>query len=110
MTRPALLGSLSRSITPKIVGLICHDKPYLSLSQPHAPSSPPSVSFFQSSSTSSCVLQSTENDTASVNLNGGPLFSAMKFCPSIWNSTVITVPAGLLCTSYPSFPYCLSFS
>src|SRR5436309_3110402 len=33
-------GSGSLSISPKIVGLNCHDKPYLSLSQPHGPCSP----------------------------------------------------------------------
>src|SRR5713101_2449524 len=34
-------ASLSCNISPKTVGTICHDKPYLSLSQPHCPFSPP---------------------------------------------------------------------
>src|SRR2546430_8859674 len=35
MTRFALAGSLSPSSLPKIAGTICHDRPYLSWSQPH---------------------------------------------------------------------------
>src|SRR2546430_14536469 len=46
MTLPAFLGSLSASISLRMVGVICHDRPYLSLSQPHTLSSPPSESFF----------------------------------------------------------------
>src|SRR5437763_1948902 len=88
------LGSGSLSISPKIAGLICHDRPYLSLSQPHGPSSPPLESFSQNSSTSFCVLQLTENDMASANLNCGPPLSAMNACPSSSNTTVITLPLG----------------
>src|SRR6266851_2338641 len=85
-------GSGSPSIPPKIVGLICQDSPYLSFSQPHCTSSPPSESLLQNSSTSSCVLQSTENETASVNLKWGPPFNAMNSCPPSTNVTVITLP------------------
>src|SRR5207247_2395297 len=35
MTRFAFSGSLSPSILPRTVGMICHDRPYLSCSQPH---------------------------------------------------------------------------
>src|SRR5205809_2410342 len=94
MPRPAFLRPLSPSITPKMVGLICHDKPYLSLSQPHGPSSPPSESSSQNLSTSSWVLQCTENDMASVNLNWGPPFNAVYSCPSSSKTTVITLPLG----------------
>src|SRR5687767_1286422 len=94
MTLFDFLGSGSLNILPKTVGLICHDNPYLSLSQPHGPSSPPSESFSQNSSTSFCVLQSTENDMASVNLNCGPPFNAMNCWPSSSNATVITLPLG----------------
>src|SRR5438477_847266 len=87
-------GLESCSISPKIVGLICHDRPYLSFSQPHGPSSPPCESFSQNSSTSPWVLQFTENDMASVNLNWGPPFRAMNCSPSSSNTTVITEPLG----------------
>src|SRR5687767_16007647 len=94
MTLFDLAGSGSLSISPNTVGLTCHDNPYLSFSQPHGPSSPPADSFSQNSSTSSCVLQSTENETASVNLNSGPPFKPMNCSPSSSNSTVITLPSG----------------
>src|SRR5206468_2114597 len=89
-----LPASLSWSISSKTVGTICHDKPYLSLSQPHLDFSPPSESFSQNSFTSSCVLQFTTNDIASVNLNSGPPFNAANSCPSSWNVAVMTVPLG----------------
>lgn len=69
-------GSLSRPV--RSFGMICHDSPNLSFSQPHAPSSPPSLSFAQSSSTFSCEAQSTMSETASLNLKSGPPFSAMN--------------------------------
>src|SRR3981081_2662486 len=94
MTLFDFAGSASPSICPRTVGLICHDKPYLSLSQPQGPCSPPAESFSQNVSTSSCVLQSTEKDMASVNLNWGPPFSAMNCCPFNSNTTVITPPLG----------------
>src|SRR5437016_1925148 len=94
MTLFDFAGSASLNISPIIVGLTCHDKPYLSLSQPHGPCSPPADSFFQYESTSFCVLQSTENETASLNLNSGPPFNAINCCPFNSNRTVITLPLG----------------
>src|ERR1700674_1394446 len=87
-------GSLSCISSPRTVGTICHDKPYLSLSQPHLDFSPPSESFSQKPSTSSCVSQFTTKDIASVNLNWGPPFNAMNSCPSSWKVATITVPFG----------------
>src|SRR3972149_6049876 len=95
ITRFALSGSLSPNISPKADGIICHDKPYLSLSQPHMLSSPPSaVSFTHNSSTSSWVSQSTKNEMASLNLNCGPAFNAMNSCPSSSNVTDMAMPFG----------------
>src|SRR2546430_707283 len=104
MTLFDFAASLSFIISPKTVGTICHDKPYLSLSQPHLDFSPPAESFSQNLSTSSCVSQFTTNDMASENLKCGPPFSAMNSWPSSWNSTVITVPAGLPDACAPSSP------
>src|SRR5438552_4012335 len=67
-------GSGSFISLPKTLGMICHDKPNLSLSQPQRLFSPPAESFSHSSSTSSCVSQLTKNEIASVNLNFGPAF------------------------------------
>src|ERR671931_1470375 len=69
MTRCDFLESGSASSLLRIVGTICHDRPYLSFNQPHAASWPPSVSFAQNSSTSCCVSQFTTSEIASVNLN-----------------------------------------
>src|SRR5438128_6210259 len=49
MTRCDLSGSGSLSSSVKAVGMICQDRPYRSLSQPHGPSSPPSESDAHSS-------------------------------------------------------------
>src|SRR5579863_1228878 len=76
ITLADFFGSLSPSISPSANGIICHDNPNLSFNHPHRDSVPPAVSFAHSSSTSSCVLQSTKKDIASVNLNIGPPFSA----------------------------------
>src|SRR6185436_2834612 len=92
MTRCDFAASLSCNISTKIVGTICQESPYLSFSQPHCTSLPPAESLFQYLSTSACVLQFTTNDMASVNLKSGPPLSATNFCPSSWNSTVITDP------------------
>src|SRR5258707_15617061 len=60
MARCAFAGSLSLIMRKSGVGAICHDRPYLSLSQPHCDSCPPSaVSVFQYLSTSACVSQRT---------------------------------------------------
>src|SRR4030095_11230805 len=94
MTRRDFAASLLLNNSPKTTGTICHESPYLSLSQPHWTSLPPAESFFQNLSTSACVLQLTTNDVASVKGNCGPPFNATKSCPSSWNSTVMTDPAG----------------
>src|SRR6266849_1659982 len=91
----AFSASLSCISLPRTVGTICHDRPYLSLSQPHLPPLPPCESFSHSSSTSCCVSQFTKKDMASENLKCGPPFKAMNSCPSSWNVTVITVPFAL---------------
>src|SRR2546422_10244534 len=87
-------GSLSCNISPRTVGTICHDTPYLSLSQPHLCFSPPSESFSHNSSTSSCVSQFTKKDMAGEKVNIGPPFNAVNSCPSSLNVTDITVPFG----------------
>src|SRR5713101_6974398 len=94
MTLSDFSASLSCNISGKTVGTICHDKPYLSLSQPHCSFSPPSESFSQNASTSSCVSQFTTNDIAGEKVNCGPPFSAINSCPSSWNVATITVPLG----------------
>src|SRR4030095_10980527 len=94
MTFFDFLASLLPSNSLKTVGTICHDNPYLSLRQPHRDFCPPAESFSHNSSTSSCVLQSTPNEMASVNLKCGPPFNAMKSSPSSWNVAVMTVPLG----------------
>src|SRR2546425_4272534 len=94
MTLCDFTGTGSLNILPKTVGTICHDKPYLSLSQPHCTSFPPAESFSQYRSISSCVSQLTTNEMASVNLKCGPPLSATNSCPSSWNATVMTDPAG----------------
>src|SRR4030088_1588029 len=94
MTLFAFSASLSCSILPNTEGTICHDRPYLSFSQPHLCFSPPSESLSHSSSTSCCVSQFTKNDIAGEKLNCGPPFSAKKSCPSSWNVADITAPFG----------------
>src|SRR5713226_1277240 len=104
MTLFAFSASLSCNSFPKTVGTICHDRTYLSLSQPHLPPLPPCESFSHSSSTSCCVSLFTKKDMASENLKCGPPFSAMNSCPSSWNVTVITVPFALPETLAASSP------
>src|SRR6266567_4657554 len=86
--------SLSFSSLPKTEGMICHDRPNLSFSQPHRSFLPPSESFSHSSSTSCWVSQFTKNDMAGVKVNCGPPLSAKKSCPSSWKVADITVPFG----------------
>src|SRR5438552_11411498 len=95
ITRCDFAASLSLNNSPKTVGTICQESPYLSLSQPHCTSLPPAESFFQNLSTSPCVLQFTTNEMASVNLKSGPPLSATNSCPCSSNSTVITDPLSL---------------
>ncbi len=45
MTLSDFSGSGSLIICPRVAGTICQDIPYLSLSQPHCPISPPSESL-----------------------------------------------------------------
>src|SRR5208282_1474319 len=104
MTLSNFSASLPFIISPKTVGTICHERPYLSFSQPHLPSSPPSESFSHNLSNSSCVSQFTKSDMASENLKCGPPFNAMNSCPLSWNVTTITVPFGLPETSATSSP------
>src|SRR6202521_6202292 len=94
MTRFAFSASLSCNILPRTEGTICHDRPYLSFSQPHRWFSPPSESFSHSSSTSCCVSQFTKNDIAGEKVNCGPPFRPKNSCPSSWNFTDNTVPLG----------------
>src|SRR6266478_2925438 len=94
MTLFGFSASLSCNSLPKAEGMICHDRPYLSLSQPHLCFSPPSESFSHSSSTSRCVSQYTKNDMAGEKVNCGPPFRAKKSCPSSWNFADMTVPFG----------------
>src|SRR5436190_6138833 len=102
MMRCDFAASLSLNSSPKTVGTICQETPYLSLSQPHCTSFPPADSFFQNLSSSACVLQFTTNDMASVNLKTGPPLSATNFCPSSSNSTVIIDPFGRPATFPPA--------
>src|SRR4030095_8029328 len=97
-------ASLSCNILPRAEGMICHDTPYLSLSQPHLCLSPPSESFSHKSSTSACVSQLTKNEIAGEKVNIGPPFNAMNSCPSSWNVADITVPS---CPG-PVSPYCVT--
>src|SRR5438445_2117872 len=90
----AFTGSLSPSSLPKTVGIICHDRPYLSCSQPHWSSRPPAESFRHSSSTSCCVSQFTNNEIAGVNLNWGPPFRPWNSCPSSVNVHHMTEHLG----------------
>src|SRR5258708_19561329 len=105
MTRCDFAASLSLSNFPKIVGTICQESPYLSLSQPHCTSLPPAESLFQNLSTSACDLQLTTNEMASVNLKCGPPLSATNSCPASWNATVITHPFGPPPLPSPPSPY-----
>src|SRR5438046_9393006 len=94
ITLSVLRGSFSSSTCMRKAGTICHDNPYLSLSQPQTLVAPPSASLLQYLSTSACVSQLTTNETASVNLKLGPPLSAVNFCPSSSKATVMTDPFG----------------
>jgi hypothetical protein len=52
--------------------MTCQETPNLSVSQPHGPSAPPSVSLAHRSSTSSCVSQLTNSEMPWSNLKLGP--------------------------------------
>src|SRR5947208_801507 len=91
-TRCDLAPSGSASSLPNAVGMICHDRPNLSFSQPQRSFDPPSDSFSHSSSTSCCVSQLTKSEIAGVNEYIGPPFKAMNSCPSSVNVTDMTLP------------------
>lgn len=59
ITRCDLSASLSASNLPNAAGMICHERPYLSLSQPQRSVEPPADNFSHGSSTSACVSQLT---------------------------------------------------
>jgi len=92
---PASWSSLPMSSVSRL-GTICQERPYLSLSQPHGPCSPPSPSASQKWSTSSWSSQSTWKLTDSLNWKSTPLppLRATNGCPSSSKSTVIAVPSG----------------
>src|ERR1041384_2519897 len=92
MTPSDFFASLSCTISPKILGMICHETPNLSFNQPHCSFSSPSESFSHKPSNSSCVLQLTRNDMAGGNLKISTPIKAMSDCHSNTNHTVITVP------------------
>src|ERR1700704_4674775 len=82
-------------ICPRAEGTTCHETPNRSLSQPHGPSSPPSVRRAQTSSISSCVSQVATNEKASVNENEGPPSKAVYSCPSSRKLACNTPPFGI---------------
>src|SRR6184192_33283 len=81
-------------ICPRAVGTTCQDTPQRSLSQPHGPSSPPSVRRAQTSSISSWVSHVATNEKASVNENDGPPSKAVYSCPSSTKLACNTLPSG----------------
>src|SRR6267143_136267 len=106
MTLFAFSASLSCNILPKAEGMICHDRPYLSLSQPHLCFSPPSESFPHSSSTPCGVSQFTKKEIAGEKVNCGPPFRARNLRPSTPNVADMTVPFG----PGPPSPYLLTLT
>src|SRR4051794_30721543 len=102
MTRLDFAASWLCNSSASAVGVICHDTPNLSFSQPQRLFSPPAESCSHSLSTSACVSQLTTNEMASVNLKCGPPFNAVNCCPSSSKAMVITDPLGLPETASPS--------
>src|ERR1041385_4870188 len=95
MARLARSGSLAGVSVSSASGVICQERPYLSLSQPHWDSCPPpAVSASQYLSTSAWSLHFTTIDTASLNLKCGPPLSAMSSSSCSVNVMVMTVPFG----------------
>ena len=64
ITLAARAGSSSAKKSPMLAGSTCHDRPNLSVSQPHLIFSPPAESFSHSSSISVCVSQFKMNEIA----------------------------------------------
>src|SRR5437868_9435802 len=86
----------SDSICMSTLGTTCHETPNRSLSQPHGPSSPPpSMSFVQYRSISSCVSQLTISEMPSLNLNVGPPSNARNSLPSSSKVAPSTLPSSL---------------
>src|SRR3982074_2883273 len=81
-------------IVPNEAGTTCHETPNRSLSQPQGPSSPPSESRTQSSSSSSCVSQVATKEKASVNANDAPPSKAVYSCPSSSKLACHRLPFG----------------
>src|SRR5712691_10865422 len=94
MTFPEFPDRGSPIISPSAAGTTCHDTPKRSLSQPHGPSSPPSESRFQVSSSSSCVSQVATSEKASVNEKAGPPSKAVYSCPSSSKLACQRLPLG----------------
>src|ERR1700694_2996401 len=86
------LGSLI--ICPRAEGTTCHDTPNRSLSHPHGPSSPPSVSRAHASSISSWVSQVATKEKTCVKVKDGPPSKAVYSCPLSWKLACNTLPSG----------------
>src|SRR5438876_751432 len=97
VTLSTLTGSGSLSIPLSTDGTICQVTPNLSLHQPHCSASGTADRLAHNVSISSCDSHVTTNEIADENSKPGtlPPLSAVKSCPSSWNSTVITEPAAL---------------
>jgi hypothetical protein len=80
---------------PKFEGTICHDTPYLSLSQPQFCFSQPLERLPQKSSISFCVSQLTTNEMACENVKTGQPLRATNSCQSREKAIVITVHFGI---------------
>src|SRR5262245_47634289 len=91
--RLAAAGSGSVIARVRATGVICQDKPHLSLHQPHALSSPPLLTIaFQYRSVSAWSAVATWKENASLCLNAGPPLSPRQGMPITVNSTVKTSP------------------
>jgi hypothetical protein len=92
-TRFAVAGSGSASASVRARGVICHDRPHLSLHQPHALSSPPlPMIAFHRRSVSAWSAVATWTEKASLCLKAGPPLRPRQGMPSTVNSTVRTSP------------------
>ena len=75
-------------------GVICHDRPHLSLHQPHSLAWPPlSMIAFHRRSVSAWSSVAIWNEKASLCLNIGPPFRPMHGTPQTLKSTVSTWPS-----------------
>ena len=95
--RPAFSGSGSLMYSPSCLGTICHETPYLSLSQPHccASGSPPSPRSCPSSGRPLPASRSPRRTRPpGLNVYCGPPLSAVKRWPASVNSTTSGEPSG----------------